>query len=35
MVDAVRGALPVGDLAAGDEIPAPGRHVYATIRWEF
>jgi len=28
-------ALPVGDLAAGDEIPAPGRHVYATIRWEF
>jgi iron complex outermembrane receptor protein len=28
-------ALPVGDLEAGDEIPAPGRHVYVTFNASF
>jgi iron complex outermembrane receptor protein len=28
-------ALPVGDLGAGDEIPAPGRHVYVTFNGSF
>jgi outer membrane receptor protein involved in Fe transport len=28
-------ALPVGDLAQGDEIPAPGRHAYVTFNGSF
>ncbi|MGD8396981.1 MAG: hypothetical protein PVF43_16045 [Candidatus Eiseniibacteriota bacterium] len=26
--------LPVGDLAAGDEIPAPGRAIWVDVRVE-
>jgi outer membrane receptor protein involved in Fe transport len=27
-------ALPVGDLRQGDEVPAPGRYAYLTLRLE-